>query len=734
MPTVVPGAVLLAGLLIWWANPAPIEEAQYQAFDLLLRLHPRTYRDAPVRIVDIDDETLAKYGQWPWPRTQIAELVTKLNDLGVAVAAFDAVFSEPDRTSPLQVLPLWPPDPETDALREHVDKLPDHDQVLAQTIRGAHVVTGFAFTKQAIGRAPALKASFAFSGDQPQEYVPQLPGTVLSLPILEEAAAGNGHFNQWPDQDGIIRRVPLLMRYRDNLYPSLVMEALRVAQGASAYKVKTSGGSGAMNFGARTGIVKVQIGRLVVPTDGQGRVWLYDTGPVERRTLPAWRVLSGEVEPGALDGAIVYIGTSAAGLKDLRATPLNPVAAGVELHAQLTEQMLLGEYLQRPDWARGAEGLYMLLLGLLLILLLPRLGPVWCACLGVLAIAGVCLFSWLMFLRHAFLIDPVWPSLLTLAIYIVASSIGFLRAELQRRQVRHAFSRYLSPALVARLAERPEQLTLGGENRNMTILFTDIQGFTGIAEQLDAQALTKFMNRFLTPMTRLILECAGTIDKYIGDCIMAFWNAPLDDPQHAAHACQAALAMRDHLVVLNKAIAEEATIEGRPPITVHIGIGINTGVCSVGNFGSEQRFDYSVIGDSVNLASRLEGQTRTYGVDVILGETTYEQAGEHAVLELDLIRVKGKSRPARIFGLLGDHALKLSERFRTLTLHHQAMLAAYRAQRWTEAKELMSDCLAMDTDRTRLRKLYALYEQRINTFQISSPGPQWDGVYVATSK
>jgi adenylate cyclase len=729
----VPSLILLLAVGLRLANSPLLEEAQLRVFDAFQRMRPRTYREAPVRIVDIDDESLARLGQWPWPRTLIARLVRRLSELGAAVIVFDIVFAEPDRTSPLHVLPLWPATPAIEALRANPDGLPDHDHLLAQAIAEARVVTAFTLTHQPGTRVPVRKAGFSYGGDDPRIYLPIYPGAVVNLEELEAQATGNGSFTILPDRDGIIRRIPLLFRLRDTLYPSLAAEALRVAQGASAYGVKSSGASGEIGFGAHTGITHVKVGQFVMPTDREGRLWLSDTGYVPARFLPAWRILSDDSPPD-VEGHIVLVGTSAAGLKDIRATPLNAAVAGVEVHAQLIEQSILQDFLRRPDWADGAELLYVLVLGILLIVALPRLGPAWCALFGGVALAIVCGLSWHAFTAFQWLIDPVFPSVVTFLIYLVASLMSFLHTEAERRQVRQAFSRYLSPVLVQRLAESPQHLALGGELRNLTLLFADIRGFTTISEQFNPQELTHFINRFLTPMTDLIMKRSGTIDKYMGDCIMAFWNAPLDDPDHPRHACQAALDMRSYLVQWNKELKAEAEAAGKPFYPIHIGIGLNTGDCCVGNLGSDQRFEYSVLGDAVNLASRLEGQCKIYNADVVIGQSVCDRVSEFAAIELDLVKVKGKTKPVRIFGLLGDPEFNAGDGFRALAARHQEMLGAYRAQRWDEAGALIEECLTLDTPRTRLRILYALYKVRIESFRATPPPPDWDGSHAAATK
>ena len=341
----VPLLVLIAGLGVRLLNPPFLEGMQLGAFDLFQRLHPRVYQDVPVRIIDVDDESLRRLGQWPWPRTQVAELVTRLAHLGAVVVALDIVFAEPDRTSPAQVLPLWPVTAETDQLRARIATLPDHDQILARAMANARVVTGFSLTVEPTDARPLSKAGFAYAGDDPLQYIDALAGAVGNLPQLEMAASGNGHFTLIAERDGIIRRIPLVLRIGETIYPALVAETLRLAQGASAYVIKSSGGSGELSFGARTGIANIKIGTTLVPTDARGRVWLYLSPPAASRTISAWKILSGAVNSSAIDGAVVFIGTSATGLKDLRATPLDPVSPGVEVHAQLAEQILLRQFL-----------------------------------------------------------------------------------------------------------------------------------------------------------------------------------------------------------------------------------------------------------------------------------------------------------------------------------------------------------------------------------------------------
>jgi adenylate cyclase len=730
-----PLAILVLAVAGWAAQPALLEQLRLIVFDSYMRLEPRPYQPVPVRVVDLDDDSLAKLGQWPWPRTLVARLVERLNALGAAVVAFDIVFAEPDRTSPahmVQELEGLPPD---DPLAARLKALPDHDRVLAEAIGRANVVTGFVLTDQTGTRAPAAKASVSYAGDDPRRYVPRFTGAVTTLPALEAAAAGNGSFNDVPDLDGVTRRVPLLFSLNGRLYPSLAAEALRVAQGAKTDIVKSTGASGVIGFGEHTGINSVKIGAVIVPTDARGDVWMHYTEHVPQRFVSAWKVLdpaqAASVAPLIKDN-IVFVGTSAQGLRDLRATPLDPVAPGVDVHAQLVEQLLLEDSLERPDWAAPAELLYMLAIGLFLVWRLPKVGAQWSAAVGLAAMAAAIGGSLYAYTAHRLLIDPVFPSFVVLLVYVSSSAMLYLRTEGERRRVRTAFSRYLAPSLVEQLASHPERLVLGGEMREMTLMFCDIRGFTTISERFDAHGLTSFINRFLTPMTDVILAAGGTIDKYMGDAIMAFWNAPLADPAHALNACRAALRMRAELTRLNGVWRAEAAAEGRSFADVQIGIGLNTGTCCVGNMGSDQRFDYSVLGDDVNLASRLEGQSKTYGLDIVIGERTAAEAPGLAALELDLIRVKGKTRPVRVFGLLGDETAKETAAFAALKADHDALISAYRARRWAAARERIAACRLQAPE--TMRAFYALYEERIDAFESAPPPLDWDGVFVALTK
>ncbi|MEQ1917887.1 MAG: adenylate/guanylate cyclase domain-containing protein [Elusimicrobiota bacterium] len=729
----IPAAALLCMATLQVSGLAWVGLLQHRAFDVFQQLRPRVYSDAGVRIVDLDDESLAKLGQWPWPRTQVAKLERRLQDLGAAVTVYDIFFAEPDRTSPRRIAATWPGTPEFAALKDRVARLPDHDALLAKALKDGRSVLGYALTSDHNDIKPAVKAAFSFGGDGPLSYTTTMRGAVVNLPVLEAAAAGLGNVGFSSESDQVIRNVPLLFNLRGVLLPALSLETLRVAQGAATFAVKSSGASGEGSVGQRTGIVALKVGQFIIPTDEHGRLWVYYTKTAPGRTIPAWKLFEKDFDRTTIEGSITLIGTSATGLKDLRVTPLNPTAPGVEVHANLLEQIITQTFLKRPDWALGAEVLYLLVLGFLLLIVLTRGGAMWSGPLALAAVAASIGLSWHAFTAWHWLLDPVLPSLGLFSVYATWSAVSFVRTEGDKKRITDTFGRYLSPKVVEKLAKNPEGVQLGGETREMTFHFCDIRGFTTISEKFDPHGLTVFINNFLTPMTEIILQHDGTIDKYMGDCIMAFWNAPMNVPNHARRASEAALKMHDKLAMLNAQWQDEAKAKGITLPKIEIGTGLNTGPAVVGNMGSTLRVDYTVLGDDVNLASRLEGQSKTYGVHIVIGPLTREQTPDFAAIELDLIKVKGKTKPVNIYALLGDPAVAKSAPFLALAAKHADFLKVYRAARFEEAAGLMAEARILG-EPWHLGKLYDLYIERLEAFRAEPPENDWDGVFTATSK
>jgi adenylate cyclase len=710
------------------------------AFDYYQSIQPRQANQFPVIIIDIDEKSLSEIGQWPWPRTVLADLVAKLARIGVRAIAFDVVFAEPDRLSPenlVKALPGLPPD-----AAEAIAKLQSSDELFASVIKQAPVVLGRAAVLGGQGGAATSPrttpvATISTSGAQgtdPHKKLIRFGNIVPNLALLEAAAPGLGIFMLAEERDNIVRRVPMAIVSGDQIYPSLVVEMLRIATRQSAYAIRSN----------PAGVESIRVGAagqggVQIPTDDQGRVWVHFAERNPARYVSAADVLAGRVPPQSIARPFAIVGTSAAGLLDIKATAAGSMP-GVEVHAQLLEQILQqihptnpSKPLTRPNWALGAETILLAVAGLMVIVLLPMAGAWWAlgvALVGLLTLAGA---SWHYYSTEGFLIDVTYPAFVTFSLYLLLTFVGYLQEEGRRRHIRATFSRYLSPKLVAKLADDPSLVKIGGEEREMTLLFSDVKGFSRIAENYDAARLTVLINRLLNPLTNAILEEDGTLDKYMGDAIMAFWNAPLDVPHHARKACYAALEIQKRIGPVNDEIRAECETTGAKYMPLAVGVGLNSGLCCVGNMGSDVQMNYSVLGDDVNVASRLEGQTRSYAVDIVVGESTQSEAADLAYLELDLIRVTGKNEPVRIFALLGKEDLAADPKFRTLGEAHAAMLAAYRAQDWEAARNFLARARALDPG-LNLKGMYDVYEARIDEYTEAPPPPDWDTVYVATGK
>jgi adenylate cyclase len=719
-------ALLIGLALLRIDDPAPIEELRFRTFDTFQRIDPRVKTARPVRIIDIDDKSLAKYGQWPWPRTRIVELINALTRLDAAVIAFDIVFSEPDRLNPGDAADAIPG--LDDATKNKLRALPSNDQVLADAMRRSRVVLAESGQPSIVSESDTTppQTALAMLGGEPQPFLLDFPGLQRDIPVLEAAASGIGLITIRPERDGIVRRVPMIMQAQGTTMPSLTFEMLRVATGTGTILVKSD----------RAGVKSVGVQGFQVPTDGDGQLWVhfahYDPGIYRS----AADVLGGGVAPDEIAHRLIIVGSSAQGLNDLRTTPLGPAMPGAEIHAQVLESVFSGTVLSRPNYAVGAELCATILLGIVIIWVAPLFSPAILFAFGAVIIALLAGGSWYFYVQHRLLIDFTYPLLSSLLIYGTLVFSSYVREQAQRRRIRSAFSQYLSPALVEQLAQSREKLVLGGEEREMTIMFSDVRGFTAISESYkhDPQGLTALMNRFLTPLTNAILDRKGTIDKYMGDAIMAFWNAPLDDTSHQINACEAALDMLERIDALNKEREIEAQHGGHVYIPINVGVGLNTGTCVVGNMGSNLRFDYSVLGDSVNLASRLEGQSKEYGFPIIVGSNTaLAVKDKFAILELDFIMVKGKQEPEVIYAIAGREDTAQSGRFQRLRNLTIEMLACYRSRDWEGALAAIERGRTTD-DGHSLESLYTLYAARIRSLQQNPPSEDWNGAYALLTK
>ena len=719
-------ALLIGFAALRAADPAPVEEIRVRTFDAFQRIDPRQKTVRPVTIVDIDDKSLEKLGQWPWPRTRIADLVTELTRLGAVVIAFDAVFSEPDRLNPAYAADTFRNlDEET---RARLRALPSNDQVFADAIKASRVVLGESGLPEEIATLDKTLpvTGIATRGEEAQRFMFDFPGLLRNVPVLEHAAAGRGLFTIRPERDGIVRRVPMIMQAQGQTMPSLTFEMLRVATGSDTILIRAE----------KAGIISIGVKGIQIPTDHNGQLWVHYARNDASIYVPAINVLEKSVAPDMIAGKLVLIGTSAVGLNDIKTTPVSRAMPGVEIHAQVLESALTGAVISQPIFGIAVEFATALLFGLLVIAFAPQFGPVTLVVLGAAFASMLVGLSAYFYINNRLLIDFTYPLMSTTAIYLTLIFASFVREQRQRRQIRSQFVQYMSPALVEQLAQSPEKLVLGGEEREMTIMFSDVRGFTTISESYkhDPQGLIVLMNRFLTPLTDVIIEQKGYIDKYMGDAIMAFWNAPLDDAKHEINACEAAIQMLERIDAVNSEREKEAAEGGHVYIPLKVGIGLNTGIGVVGNMGSDLKKNYSVLGDSVNLASRLEGQTKEYGFPIIVGsKTALAVKDRFAILELDFIMVKGKTEPEVIYAIAGRDDVAQSGRFQRLRNLTIEMLACYRNRDWDGALAAIARGRKSD-EANSLELLYNLYEARIRGYLENPPPEDWNGAFALLTK
>jgi adenylate cyclase len=712
-----------------------IKQLENWTYDARLNFTRLDTLDDNVVIVDIDENSLAEVGRWPWGRDKLATIIENLFGLYEAdVVAFDIVFAEKDKSSGLEQFERLADTTlkNNQQYRRELDRIRPslmHDEIFADSLIGKNVVLGYYFKSRLqqgeSGVTGLLPPALTKMDVQWSKRLPinKAVGYGGNLEILQASAKSGGYFdNPFVDADGVFRRVPLVQAYQGYLFASLALATAQNHLNADGIElvVETEGAKGSNEYYA---LETINVKDYRIPVDANGAVFVPYRGRQGSFTyIPAHKVLSGEANPEKLKGKIVLVGTSAPGLLDLRSTPVQNIYPGVEVHANIISGILDHRIKHQPAWTVGYELVLLVVVAICMALLLPLVSPLLAAA-GTLGFSCLVLGGTLIAWSNNLILPLASPLLLIVLIFILHMTYGFFIESRGKRQLANLFGHYIPPELVDEMSESPEEYSLDGENREMTVLFSDVRGFTTISEGMDPKQLTQLMNALLTPMTRVIHKNRGTIDKYMGDAIMSFWGAPLADSEHARHALYAAMEMMDELKIMQ----EDFRQRGWPE--VNIGIGLNTGNMNVGNMGSEFRMAYTVLGDAVNLGSRLEGLTKKYGVNIIVSETTRAEIPEFLFRELDLVRVKGKNEPVAIFEPVG-HKNDVEKAITSELRAYKKALLNFRAQSWDKAEVDFFNLNRENPDRL----LYQVYMDRITVYRNEPPGDNWDGVFTHTSK
>ena len=672
--------ILIALAILRIQDPYPIEVLRLKGLDYYQRTQDKV-KSENIVVVEIDEQSLDMHGQWPWPRQELAEGIKKAFENEAAVVVLPIIFAEKDRLG--------------------------GDSKFVETLQQAPIITSQSASIK--GKGHPVPRGVAVIGPDVNDWLFDYPNAIGPVKEIGESSAGVGMLLTAPELDGVTRRLPLIVQVKKETYPTLPLEVLRVFGGEQSYQAKVT----------EAGLQAVRVkGTPPVNTDANGRVWInfkynFDTISYVNED---WSKVKGK---------IAVIALTAEGLGNTVATPIG-ISQGYEVSMQTLQMLVDGNRLER----KAEFDLYELAIGVFIAILLvisaAYLGYLVNGLFILMLLAAPSILGFYAFTNYGFLIDYTWPILAILLPWVAAIFFRFVMEFKLKQQIKKQFGTYLAPALVEKLQKNPGLLKLGGDERELSIMFTDVRGFTTISEHYgkNVQGLTMIMNRYMTAMTQAILENDGTLDKYIGDAQMAFWNAPLDDPKHAHNAVKTALQMLKRLDSFN----EEISKEGVPPFGM--GLGINTGSVVVGNMGSAQRFDYTCLGDHVNLASRLEGQSKPYGVRIIIGPRTYEHVkDDYHCFELDCIAVKGKKEGVKIYTIL-EHELGAAEKKPVSAMHH-GFLHNFRAQKWEEAIILADSLIKHNKE---LKKYYEMMIERINELRVQDLGAHWDGVYRATSK
>ena len=730
--------VVFFAVVLFFLDPRFIKFIELKALDLRTVSRGALPSGSETVIVTIDEKSLSELGRWPWPRTTIAALADKLKELEAKAVGFDIVFAEPDENSSLKTLEGLETElhkttfgkGDLSALLEKKKREADTDAALASSIEKAKNITlGYFFhisskevghlTSEKIKASEESIANGRFTvvrkrKDGDDSAIIHAYAVQPNLPAISEAAENSGYFNAFPDTDGVIRWAPLVIKFGENYYASLALSMLVQYLEWPMLNLQI----------AEYGVDGILLDKLRIPTDEEGRLLINYLGPAS--TFPHYSVsdiLANRIPAEKIKGKIVLVGATATGVYDMRNTPFSSVYPGVEIHATVIDNILHQNFLVHSGWIKFIDLFIILFVGLLVGIFLPRLKAVSGMAFSLVLLVAFILINRYIYVHLNIWMNVVYPALTIATAYLGITVYRYVTEEREKKKIRGAFQYYLTASVVNEILKDPNKLKLGGDKKNLSVLFSDIRGFTTISEKLSPEKLVQLLNEYLTAMTNIVFKYDGLLDKYIGDAVMAVFGAPLDQPDHARRSCLTAIEMMSEL----KRLQGKWEKEGWPPI--NIGIGINTGDMVVGNMGSEMRFDYTVMGDSVNLASRLEGTNKEYGTNIIISEFTHDVIKDDFFCrELDAVRVKGKKRPVRIFELLGE--MKDKAQWQEFTAFFEKGLTAYRESRWDDALAAFHGVLALRPDDYPA----GLYIERTEALRENPPEEDWDGVCTMTKK
>jgi len=726
--------LVLSGLLssAYLFLPKEFQSLDNRVRDFYFNVRGPQKADNRVVIVDIDEKSIKELGQWPWERDKFAQILRNLSLDGAGIIGLDIVFSEADKTSPSKFAKKW---------HIKIDSLPDYDEILANTVAKTPTILGYVFdfdNNDNQNDAPQIPAIFIEKHKKSVEFLPQAKGVLTNLDIIQNAGYSSGYMNNIPDETGVIRSVPLLIKYDDTVYPSLAFEMYRIASNANKVTLNYS----------PAGIESIQLAKQTIHSDRFGRIHLNFRGPFKSyRYISAVDIYNNLVPKKDLAGKFVLIGTSAYGLMDLRSTPMDSVIAGVEVHANLIDNLLHNDMLVKPSWEEIADLTIIIVITFFVLFLLSHLSVLWLTPTYLLSFYLLLYANYYMLFTEHIILNAFFPIVAMILSLVGVLGVNFMFEYSQKELVKKSFSKKVSKQVMEDLLHNPDSNTLDGAEREITVFFSDVRGFTNISEAMgNAKSLIKFMNEIMEPMTEIIIDEQGTVDKYIGDAIMAYWNAPLDVTNHADRAVCAALRQLHHLKALNEKLRANPEFENVTKMSdaqdtpiVDIGIGLNSGIAIVGEMGSMERSDYTAIGDPINLGARLESLCKFYNSRLNISNFTKEKlTGKYIFRFLDLVTVKGKSEPVEIwqihnFDKEDTQALFYTDKetlLKELTLYHQA-IHLYKEAKFEDALSIFTEINSWE-DKSNV-KIYDIYIERCEHY-VKMPPENFNGVFVHTTK